>query len=223
MRKISSLTICFLTFFVLIQPAKLFAAVGCSLNDPDRDVKSIFPQSTGYKTKITSVKENGGEKLAKEIEQRLGDKLDPIFEAPDVPHSFYTVLKGKEVIGYVHGVNQKGIYGGLQIFLALDLQGKILDFFYQKISSPESRKFRDKKFTEQFKGMTLADFYHHDAMKGDACPDDRIAKIKDPSENSHKDFLATLRGVKMNLILSDKFIFGNKYDDAYKSVSEKSH
>lgn len=200
---------------ILIIQTKAFGAVGCSLNDPDRDVKSIFPQSTGYKTLVTTFKENGGEKLAKEIEERLGDKLDPLFEAIDVPHSFYTVLKGKEVIGYIHGVNQKGMYGGMQIFLALDTKGRILDFFYQKISSPEAKKFNDAKFREQFKGLTLADFYHHAEMKGIACPDDKIAKIKDPSEKSQKDFISTLRGIKMNLILSDRFLLKNMYEKYY--------
>jgi hypothetical protein len=214
LRKTFALTICVL--FVLIQIPQLFAAVGCSLNDPDRDIKRIFPKSTGYKTTITTIKESGGEKLLKELEEKLGDKFDPVFEAPDVPHAFYTVLKGKEIIGYVHGVNQKGMYGGMQIFLALDSEGKIIEFFYQKISSPETKKFRDKKFTEQFKDITLADFYHHDAMKGEACPHDQIAKIKAPSENSHKDFLATLRGIKMNLILCDKFLLDGKYEETYK-------
>ncbi len=200
---------------ILILPSKILAAVGCSLNDPDRDVKLIFPQSTGYKTIVTTFKENGGEKLAKEIEERLGDKLDPLFESIDVPHSFYTVLKGKEIIGYIHGVNQKGMYGGMQIFLALDTKGRILEFFYQKISSPEAKKFNDPKFRNQFKGLTLADFYHHAEMKGMACPDDRIAKIKDPSEKSNKDFVATLRGIKMNLILSDKFLLNNMYEKNY--------
>ena len=205
------LTICCLIGFlaVLLQASNSFAAVGCSLNDPDRDVKRIFPDSTGYKTKITSIKESGGEKLAKNIEEKLGDKLDPIFEAPDVPHSFYTVMKGKEVVGYIHGVNQKGMYGGMQIFLALDPKGKIMDFFYQKMSSPEANKFKDKKFVGQFKGLTLVDFYHHDEMKGTECSEDKIAKIKSPSENNRKDFQATLRGVKMNLILCDNTVLGN--------------
>ena len=154
----------------------------------------------------------------KGLEERLGDKFAPVFEAPDVPHAFYTVLKGKEVIGYVHGVNQKGIYGGMQIFLALDPKGKIVEFFYQKISSPESKKFRDKNFTKQFEDITLADFYHHDAMNGKACPHDKIAKIEDPSKDNHKDFVATLRGIKMNLILCDNFLLNGKYEEDYSKM-----
>ncbi len=209
MKKIVFLAIIITAFFsyILTYSISAFGAVACSLNDPDRDIKRIFPQSTGYKTTITTIKERGGDKLAKEIEKSLGDKLDPIFEANDVPYTFYTILKGKEIIGYVHGVNQKGTYGGMQIILAVDTKGKILDFYYQKMTSPEANKFKDEKWTSQFKGLTLSDFYHHDAMKGTECPDDKLAKIKSPSEKNKKDFVNTLRGIKMNLILLDKFIF----------------
>jgi len=40
-----------------------FAAVGCSLDDPDRDVKRLFPDSSGYKTAFITLKEIGGEAL----------------------------------------------------------------------------------------------------------------------------------------------------------------
>ncbi|MDD5044216.1 MAG: hypothetical protein PHH69_02115 [Candidatus Omnitrophica bacterium] len=166
-----------------------FAAVGCTLNDPDRDVKRLFPESTGYRTDFISIKEIGGETLFQKIEQELGDKLDTVYETIDVPYSFYGVLKGKEVIGQIHGVNQKGKYGGMQLILATNLEGKVLNFYYQKMSSPEASKFMDKNFTRQFIGLTLEDF-----LKGNL-------KISDPSKANHEDFLATLRGLKKNLIL----------------------
>ena len=70
--------------------------------------------------------------MLKAVEARLGDKLDPVYESVDVPYAFYTVLKGNEVIGLVHGVNQKGTYGGMQVILATDLAGKIVDFYLPK-------------------------------------------------------------------------------------------
>lgn len=173
----------------LIYANTAFAAVGCSLNDPDRDVKRLFPEATGYKTDFITVKEAGGEELFKKIEQELGDKLDTLYETIDVPYAFYDVLKGKEVIAHIHGVNQKGTYGGMQIILATDLKGKILHFYYQKMSSPEASKFMDNNFTRQFVNLSLDDF-----IQG------KIS-IKDPTKESHEDFLATLRGVKKNLIL----------------------
>jgi len=184
---------------ILVRP--LYAAVGCSLNDPDRDVKRLFPESSGYRTDFIAIKEIGSEALFRKIEQELGDKLDTVYEAIDVPYSFYDVLKGKEVIAHIHGVNQKGTYGGMQLILATDLNGKIVNFFYQKMSSPEAAKFMDKNFTSQFIGLTLDDF-----KKGDL-------KINDPSAKNHEDFLATLRGLKKNLILLKELKLGTKQRD----------
>ncbi len=180
---------------ILCCTSSLYAAVGCTLNDPDRDIKRLFPEATNYKTEFITIKENGGEELAKEIEVKLADKLDPTYESIDVPYAYYTVLKKKQAIGYVHGVNQKGMYGGIQIILATDPNGVIIDCYYQKIISPESKKFKDKMFTKQFVGLSLADFHTKDIKK----------MIKDPSENSVDDWLATLRGIRKNLILHDVF------------------
>lgn len=187
-----------------------FAAIGCTLNDPDRDIQKLFPQSTGYKTDFITIQERGGEKLKKEVEEKLGDTFDPLYESLDVPYSYYTVLKEKDIIGYVHGVNQKGIYGTIQIILATDPDGKIIGFYYQKISSPEADKFRDKTFTDQFLGLTLADFYKS------SDPNGRVAAIKDPTEKNHEDFKATIRGTKKNLILLDTFLLNKKYEGSYK-------
>jgi len=172
--------------------ANAFAAVGCTLNDPDRDVKRLFPESTGYRTEFITIKETGGQELYQDVEKELGGKLDKVYETIDVPYSFYDVLKGKELIAHIHGVNQKGKYGGMQLILATDLEGKILNFYYQKMSSPEASRFMDKNFTKQFIGIGLEDF-----IKGNI-------DIEDPSKKSHEDFLATLRGLKKNLILLDR-------------------
>lgn len=219
MIRVVSIIIILLSTFHLSLPT-CFAAVGCTLNDPDRDVKRLFPESTGYKTQFITIEEKGGKTLAQEIEEKLGDKLDPIYESLDVPYAYYTVLKGKEPIGRIHGVNQKGTYGGMQLILATDLEGKILSFYYQKISSPEAKKFRNPSFADQFKGLTLADFYHHDTMREMECELDKIAKIKDPTEKSCNDFKATLRGIKKNLILLDIFFLDRKYDEAFNKTSE---
>jgi len=187
-----------------------FAAVGCTLNDPDRDVKRIFPDSTGYRTEFITIQERGGEELKEEIESKLGDKFDQLYETADVPYSYYIILKKKEILGYIHGVNQKGIYGGMQLILATDPDGRIVSFYYQKLSSPEAKKFRDRSFTEQFTGLTLEDFYRCDDPLG------KVAAIKDPSEKNHDDFKATIRGIKKNLILLDTLILNKKYEGSYK-------
>jgi hypothetical protein len=206
---------------VVVSAPDARAAVGCSLNDPDRDIRRIFPEASGYKTEYITIKERGGDSLAAEIEARLGDRLDDVYETTDVPYAFYRVLKGKEMIGRVHGVNQKGAFGGMQLILATDPDGVIVDFYYQKISSPEAKRFRSEEFTGQFKGLSLADFYAHSEMPGAERAGTRLGQIKDPSENGSEDYAATLRGIMKNLILLDEFQLGNKYYHMSQTEKEK--
>ena len=100
----------------------------------------------------------------------------------------------------------------MQLILATDPNGVILDFYYQKITSPESKKFRDKKFCSQFKNLSLADFYAKDISK----------QIPDPSKKSRDDYLATFRGIKKNLILHDEFRLDNKYDKIYEKLNKEN-
>ncbi len=191
-------TIVFIAIFLATFCSLSLAAVGCTLNDPDRDVKRIFPESTGYKTSFITIEEIGGEPLKEKIQEELGEKFDPIYESIDTPYAYYDILKGKKLIGRIHGVNQKGKYGGMQLILATDLKGNIIEFYYQKISSPEARKFRDISFTRKFTGLSLKDFYK------------KKINIKDPSKENNEDFLFTLRGIKKNLILLEKFKLDKK-------------
>jgi len=186
-----------------LPPGNAFAAVGCDLNDPDRDVKRLFPASTGYKTQYLSIDRLGGEKLLKQVEERLGDKFSGLYETIDVPYTVYTILKGKETIGYIHGINQKGKYGGLQVFLAFDTKGKIVDFYYQKLTGKEAATMRSPKFVAQFKGLTLTDFLSYNPTTRKGIP----SAIK---QEESDDFFATIRAAKKNLILMDIFVFNNK-------------
>jgi hypothetical protein len=187
----------------------LYAAVGCDLNDPDRDVKRLFPGSTGYKTLYVSISKKGGDDLLKEIEARLGDMFTGLFETADVPYTMYEVYKGPDLIGFIHGVNQKGTYGGLQVFLALDLKGIIKAFYFQKLTSKAAKAYRDPAFGSQFVGLSLEDFYKYDVISGREEPPGPISRIKNPDPAAEKDFRAALRATKKNLILADEFLLGN--------------
>ena len=53
---------------LILSGPRLYAAVGCDLNDPDRDVKRLFPGSTGFKTLYISIDRRGGKPMLQRIE-----------------------------------------------------------------------------------------------------------------------------------------------------------
>lgn len=187
-------------------PIHAGAAVGCDLNDPDRDVKRLFPGSTGYKTLYKSIAEQGGDALLARVETRLGDRFHGLFETADVPYTLYEIFREGKLVGYIHGVNQKGQYGGIQVFLALDPDGAIRSLYYQKLTSRQAERLRSREFGAQFAGLRLRDFQTYDVRTGQGGAAS-VAAVKNPAPEAENDFRATFRAVKKNLILMDEFIF----------------
>jgi hypothetical protein len=198
-------------FLLLFMAAPLFSAVGCDLNDPDRDVQRLFPGSTGFKTLYVTISQQGGAEMLKRVETRLGDTFKGLYETADVPYTMYQIFKGRELIGFIHGVNQKGEYGGIQVFLAIDLQGSIRAFYFQKLTGQYAKLLRTGEFAGQFIGLNLRDFADYDVLNGKARSGSRVAAIKNPAPQAEGDFRAALRGVKKNLILVDEFLLGNQF------------
>jgi hypothetical protein len=201
----TSIVVYLALFFVLIGSGTVWGAVGCDLNDPDRDVARLFPESTGYKTNYVSIDRKGGQPLLDKIETKLGDKFHGIYETIDVPYTIYEIFANKRKVGYIHGVNQKGQFGGIQVFLSLDLEGRIKAFYIQKMTSRYAGKLRDANFGRQFIGLTLKDFDLYDVVSGKASG--KVEAIRNPAPEAEADFRAALRATKKNLILMDEFVY----------------
>ena len=199
----------FLILLLAVISPSAFAAVGCDLNDPDRDVARLFPGSTGYKTRYLSIKTSGGQALLERVEKRLGDKFRGLYETMEVPYTLYDIYRGTRTVGHIHGVNQKGEYGGIQVFLALDAAGAIKAFYIQKLTSRAAKDLRAREFGAQFEGLALKDFGSYDPVSGKAPADSPASKISSPAK-AGKDFGAVMRAVKKNLILMDEFVFSKK-------------
>jgi hypothetical protein len=211
--------IVFMTLLMALGSSGAFGAVGCGLNDPDRDVKRLFPESTGYKTIYVSIAKKGGDALLGEIEARLGDGFHGLYETSDVPYTMYQIYKGPDLIGYIHGVNQKGHFGAIQVFVVLDLEGTIKSFYIQKLTSKDAKAFRDPAFARRFVGLSLKDFYRYDPVSGRETPPGKISAIKNPAPDSADDFAAIMRAVKKNLILDDEFLLDNAHLEYFKPAA----
>lgn len=203
----------------LLGASWLPAAVGCDLNDPDRDVRRLFPESTGYRTEYVSISRSGGEAMLRRIETRLGDPFKGLFETMEVPYTMYHIYKGETRIGFIHGVNQKGQYGGIQVFLALEVDGTIRSFYIQKLTSKGAKALRTVEFGRQFEQLSLRDFSLYDVSQGLFPAGSRGSGIRNPHAEYEADFRAILRATKKNLILVDEFLL-NKQDG--KKEGERS-
>ena len=207
---------------VLAVPAA-FAAIGCTLSNPAHDLQTLFPEMTSYRE---DVKEMGklpqGQEAYAALKMRVGGDLDPIYEAYDTPYTLYSIFKGDQKIGYVHGVNVPGRGGVIQIFLAMDPEAAtIRRMFYQRLESPGGAVLRNPAVTGQFAGLSLADFYKHDyftvADPGNAA--DKVGQITPPAnlpDMARPDWEATLRGVRKDLILLDLFAFDRRNEPFYE-------
>ncbi len=219
------LTTLFLTILLLL-PAEARAAIGCTLSNPAQDLKYLFPEMSTYKEEARELdKMKNGQTLFKNLRARLGSDLDPVYETYETPYTVYSVFKGNELIGLVHGVNVPGKGGVIQVFIsAAPATGEIRSFFFQRIESPAAKALKKKEFRAQFNGLTLADFYKHDyfAVAEPTSDKDKVGRISAPDvgDAGKQDYQASLRGIRKNLILLDMFIYGLKYEPYYLRSQE---
>jgi hypothetical protein len=210
-----------------LAPLASDAAVGCTLSNPARDLKSLYPEMTSYREDVKELpKFPNGAELYQALKTRVGGDLDPVYEAYDTPYTLYSVFKGDARLGYVHGVNVPGRGGVIQVFVSADpASAAITKFFFQRLESPGGAALRAKETRAQFVGLSLADFYKHDyfaaAEPGHAS--DKVARLKPPAalpEVARPDWDATLRGLRKNLILLDMFAYDMRHEPFYKRAEE---
>jgi hypothetical protein len=190
--------------FFLLNASQAHTAVNCELNNPVSDVARLFPESTSFKTSFFSFTKQGGKPLLRKVETRLGGA--PALYAPlDVSYTLYEIYNDKKKVGYIHGVNQRGRFGVLEVFASLDMDGVIKAFYIQRISSKWAKNFTSPKFGRQFVGLSLKDFEQYDTVscKGSG----KVAAIVNPVPKEETDFYGLLRAMKKNLVLMDEFVY----------------
>ena len=186
----------------LLASVEAGAATGCDLNFPDRDIPRLVAGASRYTLSALSLSPAQLAAIATQLDERYRALYEPL----NVPYTVYEVFKGKERVGYVHGVNQKGQYGGIQLFVALDLGGAVRGVYIQKITGPSAAKLRDKALLEQLVGVRLQDFDSFDPVTGKG--EGRLASLKNPAPDMETDFYGVLRALKKNLVLMEVLVYG---------------
>src|SRR5262245_10670532 len=84
-----------------------YAAVSCTLDAPDRDVRRLVREATTYKVRELIPFRHGRKNLLKEIADRLETQLDSEYESDTTPYVFYAVYKGAEQVALILGVTAR--------------------------------------------------------------------------------------------------------------------
>jgi hypothetical protein len=212
--------------FLFLSAPQGRGAIGCTLSNPAQDLKYLFPEMTTYREEVRDLdKLPDGCKVYDGLKDRIGAVLDPLYEAFETPYTVYTVFKDGQVVGIVHGVNVPGEGGVIQIFVsATPEKGAIRRLFFQRLESVAARWLKQRTFLDQFKGLTLADFYKHDYFKAaDSVPEqDRVGRIQSPlpDEKGRADYEAAMRGVRKNLVLLDVFVYQRQNEVFFQKAQE---
>jgi len=212
---------------ICLEPRAASAAIGCALSNPLQDLNYLYPQMTSYKEELQDFsKMKDGRALYRALNERLGSDLDQLYEGYGTPYTVYTIFKGNEIIGLVHGVNVPGEGGLIQVILSMDPKsGAIRRVFFQRLESRAAQALRRNEFLDQFSQLTLADFYQHDyyQIAEPSSPKDRIARIRNPvaGDKGTGDYDATIRGVRKNLILLDFFVYNRRAEPFYQQTRSK--
>ncbi|MBI3555106.1 MAG: hypothetical protein HY074_02430 [Deltaproteobacteria bacterium] len=175
-----------------MMPACALAAVNCTLEHPDRDIKRLVKDSTTYRVRELIPFRHGKKDLLKSIARTLDSELDPEFESGETPYTFYAVYKGNENVALVLGTTARVVAGPMQLFVVYARKGGIQDIFVQKISSKDAPAFRSKFYREQYFKFGINSL----PTEADVRP-----PIRSPSNDTIRDHHSFLRAVRFNILL----------------------
>lgn len=96
--------------FLLLAISFSFGGV-CIWRFPDKDIQTLFPKATGYKTEVLTYTKPERVK----IESLLGAKLDD----DETQFNFYRIYKDTTKIGLVLTHSVKGQYGAIEVVVGL--------------------------------------------------------------------------------------------------------
>lgn len=180
-------------FIFAMSPLAAQAAVSCTLDHPDRDVRRLVPESTTYRVRELIPFRHGPKDLMRVIERELQQgKLDKEYETAETPYTFYAVYKETTMLALILGINARVSNGPMQLFVVYDKNGKIRDVYVQKISADDATAFRSKFYREQYRKFSL----DHLPEESEVLP-----PLRSPSAVTLRDHDAFRRAVKYSALL----------------------
>ncbi len=133
-------------FLSAVSHAKPF----CALRDPVHEVYSLLPTANSYKSIVHLID--------KQARKEILETLPFTIHSKEIgQHTVYVGQNEEIPIGIVHVRSEPGNWGLLEIAWALDLNGKIMDFRFQRCREKGCDEIQNEKFRKQLTGMALKD------------------------------------------------------------------
>jgi hypothetical protein len=135
----------------IFQPVtrQLEPAPMCPWRAPESDLRTFFPEATGYQTEIRIL---SGKRL--ELQERLGRPLQP------EENSLYVhqVYREQQRLGSVLTRRLKGEYGAIELVLAIDAGAIVRGVRLQRLREPEtvSQVLEDPTWLGSFSGKSVS-------------------------------------------------------------------
>jgi hypothetical protein len=134
--------------WVLAGAGEVAAQTFCSVREPNRLIREMFPRHTGFRTEMLEITAETASKFPADLPFR--------FDRREVTrHPLFIVLEGERVVGYVQARTQPTRWGLTEYVWALDAQLALLDFRVQRSREPGADRLQRSRLAAELRGLSL--------------------------------------------------------------------
>lgn len=133
---------------VLAGAGEAGAQTFCSVREPNRLIREMFPRHTGFRTEMLEITAETAAKFPADLPFR--------FDRREVTrHPLFIVMEGDRVVGYVQARTQPTRWGLTEYVWALDAKLALLDFRVQRSREPGADRLERSRLPGALRGLTL--------------------------------------------------------------------
>ena len=133
---------------VLAGAGEAGAQTFCSVREPNRLIREMFPRHTGFRTEMLEITAETAAKFPANLPFR--------FDRREVTrHPLFIVMEGDRVVGYVQARTQPTRWGLTEYVWALDAKLALLDFRVQRSREPGADRLDRSRLPGALRGLTL--------------------------------------------------------------------
>jgi len=133
---------------VLAGAGEVGAQTFCSVREPNRLIREMFPRHTGFRTEMLEI--------TAEIAAKFPADLPFRFDRREVTrHPLFIVMEGERIVGYVQARTQPTRWGLTEYVWALDAQLALLNFRVQRSREPGADRLDRSRLAAVLRGLSL--------------------------------------------------------------------